>query len=109
MQWPQWQRKTTTVEKIVVVHDSDARPRQAKWVDKGYLTQLRSLGTNNSFTTEVMYALEALRDQADKAETPDQLKGYREAIKIVKELAISPVMAGAQLQNIEIAERSEDV
>lgn len=97
--------KTVIVEKPVLVECSDGRPRNAKWEDKEYLRQLRDFGRNTVFMTEVPDVLDKIREKADRATTPDMLKGYNDSILIVKELLLSPYLAQKAL--IAIVEQEE--
>ena len=63
-------------EKVVYVPitTTDTRPYIEKWQDKDYLRQVSGLSGNSIFKTEVIEALRALRDKADSAKTPEELK-----------------------------------
>jgi hypothetical protein len=96
-----FQLRHKTIEKYIVLPDTDRRTRSQKWEDPAYLQAVRDFARNNVFATELMHALESLREKADNAATPDELKGYREGLRAIKTIMFAPAEANKRLQMIE--------
>ena len=83
-----WLLRPRSVREVVYVPVTlaDSRPAAEKWSDEQYLQSVKAFAVNPVFMGEVLAELSALRDQADSAATPDELKGYRKGIEALKRL-----------------------
>lgn len=91
--------KTKTVTEFIPV-PSYGRASDL-WKDVAYLAEVKNISSHRVWITEVTEAVRLLRDKADKATTPDELTGYREALDIVKKLILLNVVAKAKIERIE--------
>jgi len=87
---------------------ADDRPYSEKWADKSYLVTLSTLNTNKVFMGEVLNSLKNLRDHADKAETPEELKGCNCGIAIIKKLLMVAEIAKQRLRQMEAIEKANE-
>lgn len=88
----------TTV--YVPIGDNDRRSYAEKWSDIEYLRQIVSFSGNHVYNTELAVALERMRAISDAAETPEELKGCRSCIGVLKELIVSPARAMNRIRAI---------
>jgi hypothetical protein len=95
---------------FVPIVGTDSRPYEERWADEAYLRTIEGFGGNGYFIGEVAEGLRRLRELADKAETPEELRGYNAGIASLKRLLTLPERAKrVRLQIAEIEERRRGV
>lgn len=101
MRWPWHKSKGPTATVYVPVASSDARPFSAKWSDAEFLKSVKAMRGNEIFVVLVSQALSAVREAADVAKSPDELRGCQIGIRELKWLLTAATEAGARLQTLE--------
>jgi len=86
---------------FVPIVGSDTRPYEVRWNSVEYLRSVEGLEENELWIGEIAEGLRRLRDIADRAETPDELKGYNAGIASLKRLLTLPERAKRQRGQIE--------
>jgi hypothetical protein len=106
MRW-QWHKNSVKAEKVYCpVPSNDIRPFEAKWADREYLENVRAFQGNTIFIDLVARALSNARDQADRAQSPDELKGYVACIKEIKWLLTAPFQAKDVIDQLKQIEKT---
>ena len=101
----QWHKPEKEVIYIPVF--GDGVPYLKKWSEDGYLKAVEAMSINNVWLTEIIEAVTQIRNKADTANTPDMLKAYNEAIKIVKDLLVKPEIAKMVRRELDVSRNNE--
>ena len=75
------------------------------WQNKGYLQETASVTNSRVWYVEVTEALRMVREKADSAETPEELKGCNYAISIIKKMLLLHTAAKNRISDIEYKEQ----
>ena len=79
------------------------------WENAAYLKEVCSIVDSRVWATEATEVLKQVRDMADKARTPDELKGYNNAIGVIKKLLHLKPEAIARLDGMEVIKQQKAV
>lgn len=103
-------RKPEPVVRVeyVPVTLADARPHDQKWDDEAYLQGVKAFGVNEVYVGEVLHELSIVRELADRAATPDELKGCRAGIDALKRLLTLAPRAGGHLRGMRAMKEGND-
>ena len=71
---------------FVPVSDGYGKPYNKRWEDKSYLETVVRLSQNKCLTSELINTLSIMRNHADAAATPEELKGVNKCIAELKQL-----------------------
>jgi hypothetical protein len=104
MRWPWHRTKGYMATVYVPVASSDARPFSTKWSDADFLRSVKAMRGNEVFVVLVSQALSSVREAADSAKSPEELRGCQVGIRELKWLLTAAVEAGARLQTLEEVE-----
>ena len=98
---PPWRREVAPprVEYVPVVLP-DARPALQRWQDAEYLRAVAGFAGNSTFLLEVSDALAACREAADRAGSPDELRGVQVGVRVLRELLTMSARARAALNDV---------
>ena len=100
-----WRKKDSSVKEVFVpVILTGNKNYYEKWQDDNCLRHRIDIGSNEVFVDEVVNCLKNVRDLADNAETPEELKGYRNAIREIKGLLTLSERAKVVLSEKRISE-----
>jgi len=69
-----------------------------------YLSEVKEIAKCPVWITEITEAVKRIRDKADQAETPQELKAYNVALKIVKNLLVLSPAAEKVIKDITYRE-----
>ncbi len=83
---------------------SDSRPIDERWRDQEYLRAVSGFSGNSTFACEVADALAACRDAADRAGTPEELRGIQVGVRLLRDLLTMP----ARAKNVLRAQREAE-
>lgn len=106
MLWP-WRKRKEPEIVYIPVHRKDGRDFDELWRDESFLELVAGFRGNDTYISLVSYALRLMREAADNAKTPEELKGCNEGIKHIKELITWPVEARNRL-NFAREQREKD-
>jgi len=96
--------KETIIEYVPVLGEYN-KSHKEKWSEDSYLRQVRGFANNAVFNSEILQALKTLREIADNAKTPEELKGCNAGIACIKSILTAPARADFSLSQAK--ERKE--
>lgn len=102
-----WQWLKRKPVNVYVPVFGDVLPYHLKWEDVEYLKTVEAQGSNRVWTTEIIEAISQMRNLADKATTPDELKAYSNSIQIAKNLLLKPEYAKTIRTNADDSANSQ--
>lgn len=108
MAW--WRREVKEIVRVELVPIAvpDPRPYVDKWNDKRYLQQVIDNAGGTAWLTELTEALTELREQADSAESPEELRGINKGIKYLKLILTAGERARRKSGALELSRNAKE-